>query len=202
MAGGMERMSVVGAILAGGEGRRFGGPKALAPCLGAPMCAHVARALDCPALAVIGDDAAAAALGALALADPEEVSRGPLRGVLAALRWARDMKADWLAVAACDAPLLPRGFAHELISQAQARGAPAAMARAGDRAYPLCSVWRADLVDALAAALRQEKHPRARDLVKTLGGVEVVFADAVRFLNVNTPEELARAELLLKAAGR
>jgi molybdopterin-guanine dinucleotide biosynthesis protein A len=196
----MTKHAMAAAILAGGEGRRFGGPKALAPLLGEPMCAHVARALGVEALAVVGDAAAAALLRASALTDPAEVSRGPLRGVLAGLRWAQGMGADWLAVAPCDAPLLPPGFAQALQREATRRGAAAAMARADDRAYPLCSVWRVALVDAFAAALAEEKHPRARDLLRDLGGVEVMFPDAARFLNVNTPEALARAAAFVQAA--
>ncbi len=139
------------AILAGGESRRFGADKAMAEIGGAPMIAHVARALNADALAVVGNGAAAAALGAVALSDPACALRGPLAGVLAALEWAETLGASWLITAPCDVPLLPPDFGARLIAAAEAAGAPAAHAATSDGVHALCAAWRPFLAGALRA---------------------------------------------------
>lgn len=179
------------AILAGGESRRFGADKAMADLGGAPMIARVAGKLRADALAVVGHAQAAALLNAAALRDPADAVRGPLAGVLAALDWAQALGAEWLMTAPCDTPLLPRDLHEQLIAAAEAAGASAAHARTDDGVHALCAVWRPALAARLRAAFANGVHPPVRELAPD--AVEVAFADAEVFLNVNTPDDLARA---------
>lgn len=70
---------MIGVILAGGESRRMGENKAEIDLAGRPMSGWVERALAsvCEAVVVSGRDS---------LPDPEGVRRGPLGGLVAALR--------------------------------------------------------------------------------------------------------------------
>lgn len=182
-------MHFVSAILAGGDSSRFGADKALADIAGAPMIAHVARALGGESLAVVGHLRAATLLRAAVLSDPADAVRGPLAGVLAALDWARQSGADWVVTAPCDVPLLPAGMGETLI--AAASGASAAYALTEDGAHALCAAWRPALAESLRAAFARGVHPPVRALAAD--AVAVRFADAEAFLNVNTKADLARA---------
>lgn len=195
----MTDQHIFGAILAGGEGRRLGGRKALALLDGAPLAAHVARVLrrDVVELAVVGDTDAALLLQAVALSDPPEIAKGPLAGVLAGLTWARAGGASWLATAPCDAPLLPDDLIARLKWGAEQAGAPAAHALTSDGAHPLCALWATNLLPRFQVALRGGAHPPVHRLAAELGAARVLFDDAEAFLNVNTPEDLARAEAIL-----
>jgi molybdenum cofactor guanylyltransferase len=179
----------VAAILAGGASSRFGADKAMVEIGGAPMIAHVARALGGAGLAVVGHPHAAAALGAVSLRDPPGAVAGPLAGVLAALEWAE--AAPWLVTAPCDAPLLPHDLAARLIAAAERSGAEVAYACTSDGPHALCAAWR----PALAATLRRHfaggVHPPAREIVPDAARVMFEARDA--FLNVNTKEDLDRA---------
>jgi molybdopterin-guanine dinucleotide biosynthesis protein A len=186
----------VAAILAGGESRRFGADKALADLAGQPMIARVAAFLGGEALAVVGHPQAAELLDAADLRDPPDAVRGPLAGVLAALDWAEAQGADWLMTAPCDTPLLPRDLYAHLIAAAEAKNAAAAHARTDDGVHALCAVWRPGLAAPLRAAFARGVHPPVRELAPDATFVR--FADSSAFVNVNTPDDLARAAARLE----
>jgi molybdopterin-guanine dinucleotide biosynthesis protein A len=189
----------VGAILGGGAGARMGGRKALVMLAGVPLVEHVARVLRPAAanLAMVGDAQAANAISATVLADPPGLPAGPLSGICAALEWARGLKAEGVIIAPCDTPLITPSII-AMLSAAVAAGAPIACAQTEDGVQPLVSVWRSDL----AAWLRSELgpgHPAVHAVLKRAGAAHIPFADRSAFLNVNTPDDLKRAEAVLAA---
>lgn len=185
--------------MAGGESRRFGADKAMADILGRPMIAHVARVLHADALAVVGHAGAAKYLNAAFLCDPPHAVRGPLAGVLAALKWAKSLNAEWLVTAPCDVPLLPKDFADQLISLAEAKDSEVAYAATSDGPHALCAAWRPSLNQRLERAFAQGIHPPVRDV--SPNRVQLIFEDAEAFLNVNSSEGLARAVARLEEQG-
>ena len=83
-------MRVAAIVLAAGEGRRMGGPKALLPAGDRSFLAHAAALLDRPGvervLAVLGHDAArVAALSGLPLCVPAIVNEDYRAGMLSSL---------------------------------------------------------------------------------------------------------------------
>lgn len=186
----------MGAILAGGASSRFGADKAMADLAGTPLIVRVAHALGAPALAVVGNPAGAALLGAKSLCDPPNAVRGPLAGVLAALDWAEASNADWLVTAPCDTPLLPRDIAMRLIEAGESAGANAAHACTGEGVHALCAAWRPRLAPVLRAHFEAGVHPPVRALAPE--AVLVTFHDEQAFVNVNTADDFARAVAALK----
>lgn len=166
---------------------------------GASLAEHVAARLRpyVRALAVAGVQGTDG-LGADPLADPPGAPAGPLSGVLAGLDWAAGKKLDWLLVAPCDAPLLPAEFAPRLAAAADASGAPLAIAATADGWQPLCGLWRTTLAGALRAALADGRHPPVHRFAEEAGAAIAWFDDASRFLNINTTEDLANAEALIR----
>jgi molybdopterin-guanine dinucleotide biosynthesis protein A len=191
---GVANAIIFGALLAGGEGRRIGGAKALIDLGGAPLLAHAARSLRpaAAALAVVGDAEAARLLDAEALSDPPGAARGPLAGVCAALDWAERRGAGWLALAPCDTPFLPDDLVALLLDAALQAHAPIACAKTADGVHPLVSLWRVDVAGAVRAALRERRHPAIHRFIADLGAAHLALADA-DLANINTPEDLEAA---------
>ena len=177
----------------------MGRRKALVPLAGQPQVAHVAAVLRAAAtrIALVGDTNAALAIGAVDLTDPPGFPAGPLSGVCAALEWAADERAEFVMIAPCDTPLLTSAVMEKL-GAVVSSGASIACAETDDGLQPLVSVWRSSL----APWLRSEMaggHPSVRDILTRAGFQRVKFSDADVFLNVNTPEDLLRAEAILRA---
>jgi molybdenum cofactor guanylyltransferase len=191
-----ERAQIAGLVLAGGRSSRFGGDKALAMLGGETLAARMARLLSngCGQVAVSGNEALLGP-GYPALPDPPGAPVGPLAGVLAGMRWAASIGAEWLATAPCDTPLLPDDFVKQLVGTAEAAQADMAMAVSADGAHPLTAAWRTSLLPALGEALRTT-HPAVHMLAESLGAAHLPVA-AEHLINVNTPQDLERAGQIL-----
>lgn len=202
-----ERVSepVAGLILAGGRSRRMAGrDKARLDLGGRPLLLH--------ALAVLGpqvgpmavaagsdagrlDDLLAAAPGVAVLADaPGAV--GPLAGVLAGLDHVGGCHpaCRWMASIPVDTPFLPATLVAALLAAARRKpDATVAIARGGGRTHPVVAVWQVDRADALRAALTGEGLRKVEAWTRRERAVIVDFPDPGAFLNLNTPEDVARA---------
>lgn len=194
---GSQMTDLAGVILAGGRAQRMGGgDKGLRLLAGRPLIAHVIDRLSpqVTALAINanGDPARFAGLGLPVLPDPLTGQPGPLAGVLAAMDWAAARGADRVLTTPADTPFLPLDLAARL------NGADGlAMARAGGL-HPVCAIWPVRLAPDLRDALAAGEH-RVGRLADALGAVPVDFPDRDAFFNVNTPDDLRRAERLLDA---
>ena len=198
----------LGVILAGGLATRMGGgDKGLLRLGGKSLLGHVvdrfAPQVAGLALNANGDAARFAGLGLPVLADSVAGNPGPLAGVLAGLDWAADKGRSHIVTAAADTPFLPPDLVPRLLLAAETAGAPIALAATRDATrgvlrQPTIGLWPVALRDDLRAAL-------AGGLRKVVlwadghGAASAVFPDAPfdPFFNINTPEDLARAEGML-----
>jgi molybdopterin-guanine dinucleotide biosynthesis protein A len=187
---------IAGLVLAGGQSSRFGANKALALLNGETLAARMLQMMrgDCGHVALSASEPLPG-LDFTTLPDPSGAHAGPLLGVLAGLRWAKSIGAEWLVTAPCDTPLLPEDFSKRLVETAETAGARAAVIASGDGVHPLCAAWSIALLPALEAALAKD-HPSARAFLESLGAAQLRVADE-HLININTPSDLERAGQLL-----
>ena len=198
-----------GLILAGGRATRMGGgdanplDKGRLPVNGTPLIARVLARLgpqvDRLALSANGDPDRWADLNLPVLPDADPDRPGPLAGVLAGLDWAAATGCPHIVTAAADTPFLPPDLVPRLLAAAGPSGLALAATREGDRTWPqpTFGLWpvalRDDLRDALARGTRKILHWTDRHGA----GLAIFPTDPFDpFFNVNTPEDLARAEAL------
>jgi len=196
----------LGVILAGGQAMRMGGgDKGLKLLGGQTLLARVEARLA-PQVAAIalnanGDPARFADLGMPVLADSIAGFAGPLAGVLAGLDWAVGMGADTIVTAAADTPFFPCDLVPQLLLASEGMQHPLVLAATPDAArgrarHPTFGLWpvalREDLRTALAGGLR-----KVLMWTQAHGGREALFPQEEAFFNVNTPDDLARAEAML-----
>ena len=188
-------MRIFGVILAGGTGRRMGGAdKALLPLAGQPLIAHVqdrfAPQVERLAVSANGDAARLAFTGLPVLADA--TPQGPLSGVLAALDWAEG--ADAVVSVSVDTPFLPG----DLVPQLWLAGdGGLAVAQSGGRLHPTCALWPMPLRERLRAFLA-EGGARMMQFCDGAAVARFATSDPDPFFNLNTAEDLARAESALR----
>lgn len=168
---------ILGAILAGGQSTRFGADKALADYRGRPLIAHVAeRLLEQVGTVLI----AGRAWGAFpSVADHPAPGLGPLGGLCAALRYARDHGYRDVLVTSCDTPILPADLAVRL------RPSPSHVS-----GLPVIGMWPAALADRLEAHLLEGAHRSMRAWIAATGARAVPVHPAIP--NINRPGDLAR----------
>jgi molybdopterin-guanine dinucleotide biosynthesis protein A len=197
----------VGLILAGGRARRMGGAdKALLTLGGETLLARtITRATPQARELLInanGDPARFAGSGLPVIEDRIAGFLGPLAGILSGLEWMRANRpqACWLASFACDCPFFPLDMVQHLIARAQSQNASVAVAASGSRHHPVFAVWRADLPATSERILTDQGLRKMDDFLALFANTSANFAsDPVDpFFNINTPDDLSRAETLLQ----
>jgi molybdenum cofactor guanylyltransferase len=169
-------IKLLGAILAGGQARRFGSDKAQALYEGARLIDRVAAALTVQSGAVVvcGREEP----GFTCIPDWPDAGLGPLGGLAAALRHAEVSGFAHVLSAGVDVPDLP----HDLAATLAGEGAAIV------ESQPVVGLWPVTVFPALEAFL----HGGGRSLYR--------FADAINarridlptpLMNVNRPEDLA-----------
>lgn len=196
----------LGVILAGGLATRMGGgDKGLLGLGGQSLMAHVMDRLspqvDGMAINANGDPARLVHLGCPVISDSIDGFAGPLAGVLAGLDWAADQGAEAIVTAAADTPFLPCDLVPRLLLAAEGMAHPLALAatpdpKRGQARHPTFGLWPVALRDDLRAAL-QGGLRKVVQWTDAHDAGTALFPDEGAFFNVNTPDDLARAEGML-----
>jgi molybdopterin-guanine dinucleotide biosynthesis protein A len=195
-------MGSLGVILVGGRSSRFGSPKAVAHVGGVALIDRARDALLAVPLApvLVGGEPPNAPTALPWRADVRP-GNGPLGGLDAALRWARDERCSGALVVACDMPFLAPPLLRLLVSEGE-RGSHTAVAPSitGDRPEPLCawySVGLLPLVERRLASGRlglMELLKEADAYVLPPTQLALHCDPSINFLNVNTPGDRDRAQ--------
>lgn len=196
-----SRLQVTGCILAGGQGRRFGGvDKGLLMLDRRALVEHTAARLG-PQVDELVINANRnleryRALGATVLSDAVADYAGPLAGCLAALRHATTTH---VMIVPCDSPFIPRDLVARLLQARASRIPEIRVVRCNDRVQPVFALIETALAPSLAAYLAAGERKIDRWFAQHRL-LEVEFeADAAAFMNVNSPTDLALAEARLAA---
>lgn len=193
----------LGVVLAGGQSSRMGGgDKCLLQLGDRPILQHVLDRLqqqvDRIALNANGDPTRFTAFDLPVIPDSIEGFAGPLAGVLAGLDWAAGKGATHIVTAASDTPFFPQDLVAALTIATETTGKPIALARTKDGRHPTFGFWPTALRGDLRAALQDG----VRKVVQWTDSHGTAMADFTNtrfdpFFNVNTPDDLKRAEQLL-----
>lgn len=196
-------------ILAGGLSSRMGGgDKPLRELDGRPILSHVVERLSrqCEPIAINanGDPERFAGFGVPVIADLSDDFPGPLGGVQAGMRWAADSGFASILTVAGDTPFFPDDLAQRLTSSAGID--VIAVASSAARQHPTFALWPTFLAGRLAAYL-DEGGRRVTGFIEQHPHVFVDFPEAQLpggavdpFFNINTPDDLAQAQRLVKTS--
>ncbi len=176
-------------VLAGGESRRMGRPKAWIEVGNTVLLRYVVERLGAAFSEVV-----------VSFAEPEQMeqhvpyrvvfdrkrSAGPLAGLEAGLIAARH---DVLFAVACDMPYVTPSTAQ--LAVAAAGGCDAAIPRHDGLFEPVCGAYRKTALPAIVGALDAGNYI-AHDVVEYLDVTWLEGLDVAEFENLNTPADLER----------
>ena len=201
----MTKDNVIGAVLAGGYGRRIGCDKATVELDGRPLISYPVGALKSAGLDVVlalrSGQEMLAGLDDVSFVHDEFEGAGPLGGLHALLKW---MPGEWALVVSCDQPFVRVNLLHGIMSHSDCT-ADAVVARMSECLQPMPGLFRKTCLPFVEEALAKGEMG-LRNLLHhirlyELEGEEIDRLDFERssFININTPEDLANARHLAAA---
>ena len=181
---------MIGIVLAGGESRRFGSPKAFATYKNrlfyeyaidalTPHCTEVivvARPehMDCfPETIQVMTDR------------PEIRGQGPLAGILTVMA---ALKSEWYAVLPCDVPFVNDSIVAALKSHRD--GCRSIALEEADTQHPLLSIWSEEAEPMIRSALETGKRSVHPLVERWIDGEALLRLNPSLFDNVNRPGQL------------
>lgn len=192
---------LTGAILAGGYSRRLGRDKASLPLLGKPLARWVAEALDpvAPECWLITNHPQAHLPLGLPLVTDLIPFQGPAGGLLTALFYSRT---PWVLAAAVDNPFLAPEVVAELAARVAQTSRPAVVCQSPWGLEPFPGLYQVRLLPQLTAFLQSDRRAGrflsvCRPEIIPPEAVARLDPDGRSFFNLNTPEDLARAQAWL-----
>ena len=206
----MSTADLAGCILAGGLARRMGGgDKPLLSLGGETMLTRVIARLRPQVGPLVlnanGEADRFAEFGLPVAPDPVEGFAGPLAGVLAGLRWTQVHvpRAEGIVSVAGDTPFYPVDLAARLVAARGEDPHRIVLARTDGHMHPVFGYWPVAIADSLETFLREGTTRKVLAFVDMHSNTSADFIPPLGapdpFFNVNTPEDLAAAEDLLKA---
>jgi molybdenum cofactor guanylyltransferase len=198
-------------ILAGGKASRMGGAdKALLPLAGKPLLTHaIARLAPQVSTMIIsanGELSRFASFRLPVIADSLGEYTGPLAGLLAGLEWHAEHRPDirYVASVPTDTPFFPPDLVARFLAEPMRQRRPL-VARSESGVHPVIGLWPVEIAPDLREALEQGTH-KVGAWAEGQSATEVSFPQGEingkavdPFFNINRPEDLAKAEALLKA---
>ncbi len=183
-------------VLAGGESRRMGRPKAWIPVGDTVLLRHVLERL-----------APAFSEAIVSFAEPEQLEQhipyrvvfdrrrhaGPLAGLEAGLEAARH---DVVFAVGCDMPYVTQSLAE--VAVAAARSCDAAIPRHDGLFEPLCGAYRKTALQAISGALDAGRYT-AHDVAGYLDVTWLEGNDPAQFESLNTPADFERFHAVFSA---
>lgn len=170
-------MRLLGAVLAGGQSRRFGSDKAQALLGGTTLLDHAVAALNpqCDRIVIVGRENGPVA----AIPDRPQPGLGPLGGIAGALAYAASEGFDAVLTVPVDCVRLPANL-RDLLAPP-----PASLA-----AQPVIGLWPVQALPLVDALLGEEDDRSVRSFARRIGA-RAVESD-VHLPNINHPSDLDR----------
>lgn len=165
-------MRILGAVLAGGESRRFGSDKADAVLSGKRLIDHAAASIApfCETVVIVGRKGG--------VPDHPAPGLGPLGGLCGALAYGAEQGFDAVLTTACDVPELPEALLSALL-----KAPPAAVAD-----LPVIGFWPTALAKPLFDYLKSGAPRAMRAWCDTVEAKMLPWPEPIR--NINRPDDL------------
>jgi molybdopterin-guanine dinucleotide biosynthesis protein A len=201
----MTEDTIIGAVLAGGRGRRMGRDKATVQLDGRPLISYPVSTLRSAGLDVVlalrSGQEMPSGVGDVSVVHDEVEGAGPLGGLQTLLNW---MSSEWALVTSCDQPFVRVNLLHGIMAHADC-SADAVVARTPERLQPFPGLYRKNCLPTVEEALKGSQ----RGILDVLRGISLcelagedldcLDLEHSTFINVNTPQDLLEARRLISS---
>jgi molybdenum cofactor guanylyltransferase len=200
----MNNNNILGVVLAGGQAKRFGKDKSQVKLGNLTLIDHVlSKIVDefLEILIVSNKDISFMNSDKISLISDYVKNKGPLGGVLSAMKWIEinKKKYKWIATFPSDTPFFNKSIISEFSKKVESNDSLLYFIKANQRRHNIFGLWSLDLIKKLENDLIN-KGERKVELWANKIGVKTInlkFDQFDPFFNINTLEDLEKAKKLL-----
>ncbi len=202
----MNDNNILAVILAGGKSKRFGEDKNQAKLGSISLIEHAIykiREKFKKILIIANNDLKIEKCNDIEII-PDHIkgNLGPLVGVLTAMKWAKQSKENykWIATFPSDTPFFDISIIEKYEKIIIKNDSPLYFVRSDDKRHNIFGLWSLELLDILEKDLVKNNFRKVEDWANKIGvkTINIKFEKFDPFLNINTKEDLIKAEKILK----
>ena len=200
----MDHNNILGTVLAGGKSQRFGEDKSQVNLANKLLIDYVlSEIIDQfnEVLIVSNNSLNFKYSEKITKIGDYEKGLGPLGGVLSAMKWIKAKKRDyeWIATFPVDTPFFKRQILQDFIKNINFNESDLFFIKSNNTRHNIFGLWSINLLDRLEKDLKIGE--RKVELWANNVGVKIInmeFPNKDPFFNINTKEDLEKAEEILK----
>ena len=200
----MDHNNILGTVLAGGKSQRFGEDKSQVMLANKLLINYVLSEIidEFKEVLIVSNNS-------IKFLNSEKISRiedfekglGPLGGVFSAMKWIKENKKDyqWIATFPVDTPFFRRQILKDFIKKINFTQSDLFFIKSNNTRHNIFGLWSTKLLDKLEKDLSNGE--RKVELWANNVGVKIInmeFSNKNPFFNINTKEDLEKAEEILK----
>ncbi|MDA9687606.1 molybdenum cofactor guanylyltransferase [Candidatus Pelagibacter sp.] len=201
----MNDNNILGVVLAGGKSKRFGKDKNLVKLGNYTLLEHVLFKIinEFKEILVVSNNN-------LNLKNFDKINlipdcvedKGPLAGVLSAMKWVKDKNKQykWIATFPSDTPFFDKSIINKYQEKIQQSESLLYFIKSNNKRHNIFGLWSIDLIKILDNDLIKNNLRKVEDWANKIG-VETINIENDKFdlfFNINTKEDLEEAQKILK----
>ncbi len=200
----MDHNNILGTVLAGGKSQRFGEDKSQVNLANKLLIDHILfEIIDefNEVLIVSNNSIKFNKFEKITKIEDYKKGLGPLGGVLSAMKWIKTNKREyqWIATFPVDTPFFKKEILKYFIQKINLEKSDLFFIKSNNTRHNIFGLWSIKLLDKLEKDL--DKGERKVELWANNIGVKIInmeFSNNDPFFNINTKEDLEKAEEILK----
>ena len=200
----MDHSKILGVVLAGGKSLRFGEDKSQVKLNNKSLIDHILSEIltEFKELLIVSNNS-------IKFNKSEKISiigdfknnLGPLGGVLTAMKWIKDNNKDyqWISTFPTDTPFFKNQILKDFHNKINLKNGKPFFIKSNNTIHNIFGLWSINLLDLLEKDLNNGQ--RKVELWANNIGVKIInmeFSNNNPFFNINTKEDLKKAEEILK----
>ncbi len=200
----MDHNNILGTVLAGGKSQRFGEDKSQVKLAGKLLIDHMLTEIidEFKELLIVSNNKISFHNSErISIIEDFEKGLGPLGGVLSAMKWIKENRKDykWIATFPVDTPFFKRQILKDFIQNINFNESDLFFIKSNNTRHNIFGLWSINLLDKLEKDISNGE--RKVELWANNIGVKIInmeFSNNDPFFNINTKEDLKKAEEILK----
>ena len=202
----MNDNNILAVILAGGKSKRFGEDKNLVKLGSLSLIEHVIQKVKekfKKILIIANNDLKIEKSNDIeVIPDHIKGNLGPLIGILTAMKWAKKSNSNykWIATFPSDTPFFDISIIEKYEKKIIEDDSLLYFVTSSEKRHNIFGLWSIDLLDVLEEDLLKNNFRKVEDWANKIGvkTINIKFEKFDPFLNINTKEDLSKAEKIFK----